>query len=475
MERIGELIGQLRNEHSVPAVQVGIFRGKETVFLGGAGFGNLEKQEKADENTTFAIGSQTKSFVAAALALLVDEGKLQWDKPVRDYIPEFAMQDGYLTETLTVRDILSHRSGLPRHEFMLQLNLDAFSAEEYVHKLRYLKTSAPVRSRMQYSNLMYLVAGHLLERVSGERWGEFIGNRLLEPLGMGRTNFSVAENSAVANSAQPYRLAGGSPVPMPWEVINAASPAGAMNSCVTDMLKYLRFHLDMGRIGDRAVVSEAAMRECHSPQIVIAENPPIFRGEMQFRGYGLGWFTECYRGHWVIHHGGGIDGFIAEMGIIPELDAGFIICSNLDGNFVPAILQFSILDELLGLSPVDWNQRFAEMKTMGQGMFAQHVGRFEKNPSDEAKSLPLGRYAGAYRSEAYGKIAVAETPDGLVFRARKLEAPLRHVSGNGFLMLDQDKMLAVPMQFVLDVQGRVTGVDADFEPAIGAMIGYDRE
>jgi CubicO group peptidase (beta-lactamase class C family) len=472
MKQIAELIESLRQEHHVPAVQVGIFRGNETIFIGGSGYRDVGRQQKADENTSFAIGSQTKSFIGTAVALLADEGKIQLDKPVKEYIPEFAMEDGYLSETLTVRDILSHRSGLPNHEFMLQLNIDHYGAEEYVRKIRYLKASAPVRSKMQYSNLMYLLAGHLIERVTGETWSEFIKRRLLVPIGMENTNFSVAENRKLENRALPYCLTGGNVVEMPAEEIKAVSPAGAMNSTLIDMLKWLRFHLDMGCAGDRSIVSAGGIQECHSPQIIIKENPPIFKGEMQFRGYGLGWFTECYRGHWIVHHGGGIDGFIAEMGIIPELDAGFAIYSNLDGNFVPPILQFSICDYLIGLPEVDWNQRFGEMMATGKMLFAQHIRNFQPSASENAKSLPIENYAGVYHNEAYGKIVIRQDRDSLVFQARKLEIPLRHVSNNAFLLLHEEKMLAVPMQFVLDMQGRVTGVDVDFEPTIGAMIRY---
>ena len=471
MEKIAKLIEQLMQENQVPAVQVGIIRGNETIFIGGGGYGDIGRQLLADENTTFAIGSQTKSFVATALTLLAEEGRIGLDKPIKEYIPEFAMEDSCVSDTLTVRDMLSHRSGLARHEFMLQLNIDNYSAEEYVHKFRYLKAGAPIRTKMLYSNLMYMLAGYLIERVTGEKWSDFVRSRLLAPIGMNNTNFSVTENSQVENRALPYCLADGKIAEMPWEDIKAVGSAGAMNSTVTDMLKWLRFNLDKGRAGERAVVSAAGIGECHTPQTIMADRSPLFRGEMQFQSYGLGWFTECYRGHWVVRHGGGIDGFIAEMDIIPELDAGFFICSNLDANFVPGMLQFYIYDYLMGLSEIDWRARFGEMHTMMRGMFSQHVQSFK--PVENAAGLPLENYAGSYENPAYGKIVMRLDNGKLVFQARKLEVELTHLGYNAFLMLREDKFLAVPLQFILDVHGRVTGVDIDFEPMVG-MIRYNK-
>lgn len=471
MEQIQKRIEQLMQENQVPAVQVGIIRGSETLFIGGEGYRDVDRQLKADAHTTFAIGSQTKSFVATALVLLAEEGRIDLDKPIREYIPEFAMEDSCISDAVTVRDMLSHRSGLARHEFMLQLNIDDFSAEEYMRRCRYLKLGAPIRTKMQYSNLMYLLAGYLIERVTGEKWGDFVRSRLLTPIGMNETNCSIPENNRVENGALPYCLADGKLAQMPYEHIKAAGSAGAMNSTVTDMLKWLRFNLDKGRAGDRAVVSPAGIEQCHTPHTIMTDRSPLFKGEMQFQAYGLGWFTECYRGHWVVRHGGGIDGFIAEMDIIPELDAGFFICTNLDANLVPGMLQFYLYDYLLGLEPVDWQARFGEMRTMMKGHFARHMQSFA--PVENAPGLPPEAYAGVYESSGYGRIVMKHEDGNLVFQARKLEVKLKHLGHNAFLMLQEDKFLAVPVQFVLDIRGHVTSVDIDFEPAVG-MIRYHK-
>lgn len=473
MKAIEPLIEILREEYHVPAIRIGVVRGGETVYLGGSGLRDVENGLPADESTTFAIGSQTKSFVSTALALLADEGRLDFDRPIRDYLPEFAMEDGYLTETLSVRDMLSHRTGLARHEFMMQLNIDAFDAAEYVRRLRYLKAGAPVRAKMQYSNLMFTLAGYLLERVCGEKWDDFIRARFLEPLGMKRTNFSVAENQLLENRALPYCFEKDKIIRMPPEDIKAASPAGAMNSTVTDMLRYLRFHLEEGRAGESRLVSAARLRDCHSPHIVIPERAPIFRGEMQFQSYGLGWFAEFYRGHQVVRHGGGIDGFIAEMAMLPELDAGVVILSNLDGNFAPAIVQLTLIDMLLDREPADWAGRFREMRAAGKAQFQKHVESF--NPAGRAarpSTGELAEYAGAYAHAGYGKIDFSLEGVELFFEARKLKVPLRPLGHGSFLLLDEEKFLAVPVQFGRDARGRVVHADADFEPATGAMIRY---
>ncbi len=460
MEEIATLIERLMHENHVPAVQVGILRGNEVAFFG-SGLRDVEYSLPSNEHTSFAIGSLTKSFVSAALTLLAEEGRIHLDCPVRDYLPEFRLDEPSISDGITVRDILSHRSGVGRHEFMLQLNIDNFGAEEFLRRFRYIKTCAPIRTKMLYSNLLYMVASQIIERMSGESWSAFVRHRLTDPLEMRETNFSIQENDRAENRALPYCEKNDVIMRLPFEDIKAAGGAGAINSTTSDMLKWLRFHLDKGAVNGRTIVSAEGISQCHSPQAIISESSPLFRGELQFQSYGLGWFSECYRGHRIVHHSGGIDGFVAEMALLPELDTAFIILTNLDMNFIPGMLQFSLYDKLFGLEPVDWPQRFSDMRDTLKNRFTQQVRDLSNTKA--VACPPAEALTGEYEHLGYGKIEILQSGEDLVFSARKMKIPLKPLGHQSYMLLYTEKFLLIPVRFVLDAQGAATSVEIEFE------------
>ena len=469
------MIEKLKEEHNVPAVQVGIIKDKETIFCGGTGFRDFEKKIEADTETVFAIGSSTKAFAAEAIAILVDEGKVEWDKPVKHYIPEFEMYNSYVTENLTVRDILSHRCGLPRHDLMWYLNMDKYSKVDILKNVKYLKPNAPFRYKMQYQNHMYFLAGYLIERVTGQNWDDFVRERILKPLGMENTNFSVEDSKKVENKALPYEFNNGAITEMPFKNIDTIGSAGSINSNIEDMLKWVQFNLDKGQWNEKEIISKKNIEECHTPQMIIRDMFQWKFEEIDFQNYGMGWFIESYRGHKVIHHGGAIDGFISMVSFIPEINAGFVILTNRNGTRIPMMLQYLIYDILFELDKIEWDKRFKKVIEKTETEYKEGTDKIRNSaPKNTKTSLELQAYSGEYENNAYGKIKITVEDNKLVFESEGLKAPLEHLCFDSFVIEKEDMFLFIPLQFKIDTTGKITAVDIKFEPTLNEMIEFSK-
>ena len=470
-----DIIINLMKEHNVPSVQVGIIKDNETIFCGGAGFRDYNKKIDADTETVFAIGSATKAFTAEALAILVDEGKVEWDKPVKHYIPEFEMYNNYVTENLTVRDILSHRCGLPRHDLMWVLNMREYSKEHIIKSFKYLKPNAPFRYNMQYQNHMYGLAGYLIETVSGQKWNEFIRERIIEPLGMVDTNFCIEDTKKVENKSLPYEFNNGEIKEMPFSDIYTVGSAGSMNSNIKDMLKWVQFNLDKGQWNDNQIISKKNIEECHTPQMIIRDMVQWKFEEIDFQNYGMGWFIESYRGHKVIHHGGAIDGFISMVSFIPEINAGFVILTNGNGNRIPMILQYSLYDILLDHDSIEWDIRFKEVIEKTKIEYKEQTNKIRASaPKNTKPSFELQNYSGEYENNAYGKIKIIIEDNKLVFESGDLKIALEHLCFNSFIVEEENMLLFMPLQFKIDTTGKITAVDIKFEPTLNEMIEFTK-
>jgi CubicO group peptidase (beta-lactamase class C family) len=453
----------------VPGLALAIVKDGEVVIARGYGTRTLGSDEPVDEHTIFAIGSQTKAFTTAALAVLVDEGKLRWDDKVTDHLRGFQLHDPAVTRELTVRDIVTHRSGLERGDLLWYLT--DLSREEILHRVRLLEPSWSFRSTFGYQNIMFLAAGQLVPAITGESWDAFVSRRLLGPLGMERSSTSVTALARQDNVATPHELVDDVVVTVPWKNIDNIAPAGSINSSAAEMARWVRMQLAEGELDGRRIVSAEQIAEMHRPQMLIGKNPEmrLLFPEADFASYGLGWFTYVYRGETVVEHGGAIDGMRAQITMIPERELGVVLLSNLGSvNFTEA-LRYRIFDAYLGEPEHDWSATLRETfdALVAQGRAAEEKHR-KARLTDTSPSRPLGDYAGAYRHPMYGELEIAErggvlhvafgiAPRGAlehwhldVFRAADWPAP-----GN-------DTLLA----FRLDVDARVTGVEL---PGIGTF------
>jgi CubicO group peptidase (beta-lactamase class C family) len=440
---IDPLVQKAMREFRVPGVAVGILRDGKVTFARGYGLRDVKRRLPVTVDTVFATGSVSKSFTALVGALLVDDGRLEWDRPVREYLPWFRLHDPVAAELVTMRDMLTHRSGLPRYDFIrFAVPLER---EELVRRLRYLEPSASFRSTYQYNNLMYVAAGHLQGVAAGSTWERLVDERIFIPLRMDASNTSVLESQKAPDHARPHEIASGEAREVPFYVYQqfGVGPNGAVNSTLGDMLKYLAFQLNGGTAEGRQVVSAAQMRQMHAPQMVAGEQST----------YGLGWTIEYYRGHKLISHGGSITGFTAWIGFLPERKSGVVILSNA-GSGLPAALSRALTDYLLDVpaaAPARRNPPAA-------------AARPAPRPNTRA-SHRLGDFLGEYHHPAFGPMRVQANGEDLrlVFPAMTVNLKHHHydvfVSAQGWLV-----------QFQMDARGELASVSVPLEPAAKPVV-----
>lgn len=465
LEGLDEYIAQALRAWEVPGLALAIVKDDEIVWAKGYGVKRLGDPAPVTERTLFAIGSASKAFTAAALAILVDEGRLRWDDPVLKYLPEFQLWDPYVTRELTIRDLLTHRSGLERADLLWYGS--TLDRAEILRRMRFLVPRWSFRSRFGYQNIMYLAAGQVVQAVTGKTWDEFVRERIFEPLGMSSSTTSVKALRAASDVATPHARIEDRVQPIPWRDIDHIAPAGSINSNVLEMAQWIRLQLHEGTYQGRRFWSVETAREMHTPQTILRHEPPyaILFPEARFLTYGLGWFLHDYRGRKVVEHGGNIDGMSALVALVPEEKLGFVILTNMSQTLLVHALKYWIMDAYFGAPRRDWS---AEFLKRAQQLQEQQQAGWKKLEEARAKgtspSLPLSSYAGAYENEVYGEADVTEESGKLVFRFGPARVgDLEHWHYETFQVRWRDPML--PRTFVtfrLNVEGRVEGVGVRF-------------
>lgn len=410
----------------VPGIGVAIVYKGEVVLSEGFGYRDFEKKVKADENTNFAIGSSSKAFTSMSLGILVDEGKLEWDEPVRTYLPDFKMQDRFATEQMTTLDLLTHRSGLPRHDFAWYGT--PFTREELYQRLQYFEPNKPFRANWQYQNLMYMTAGYLAGKINGTTWEELVQERIFKPLEMNRSNFDIEGLKSDPNTALGYAWdkEKESMLKLDYRNLSAIGPAGSINSNPVDMANWLRLHLGNGKFKGEKIVSGISLHEMHRPQMVVGRGGNDFVSPVM---YGLGWMTYEYKGHTVVEHGGNIDGFSAEVWVMPDDELGLVILSNANTTAIPTLLCRYATDLFLDLEETDWDER-----AFGKDAKEDADPTKEKDSKqDKAKpvkgtkpSHALVDYAAEFEHKGYGIVKVVLADKQLRMQYNGFDLPMDH-------------------------------------------------
>lgn len=403
-----DYVNRAMKEWEVPGVAIAIVKGDQVVLAKGYGVRKIGEPAPVDERTLFAIGSSSKAFTAASIAMLVDDGKVKWDDPVTKYLPGFEMYDPYVTRELTVRDLLTHRSGLQRGDFLWYGT--ELERDEILRRTRFLKPSWSLRSRFGYQNLMFLAAGQLVSRVGGKSWDEFIQQRIFTPLAMSSSSTSINAFKNVDNIAAPHAKVEEKVQVILWRNIDNIAPAGSINSNVVDMAQWVRLQLGQGTFQNKRIFSAAASKEMHASQTVIRFEPPysMFYPEAHFLNYGLGWFLSDYRGRKVVEHGGAIDGMRAQVALIPEEKLGLVVLSNMNGSALPVALMYRIFDSFLGAPQRDWSAELLKTaKTLEQQGKAAEKKQESERVAGTNPSVALEKYAGTYRNDLYGNVKIA--------------------------------------------------------------------
>lgn len=450
----------------VPGAAVAVVKDGEAIYARGFGYRDREKKLPATADTLFAIGSCTKAFTTFVLGTLVDEGKLAWDEPVREHHPEFALRDPVAGEQMTLRDMLCHRSGLPRHDLLWYNNLAATRAE-LVGRLRWLEPNEPLRAKWQYNNLMFMTAGYLVERVTGRSWEENVRERVLTPLGMTRTTFSVEDSQRSDDFALPYEERKEKLERIPFRPITNMGPAGSINSSAAEMARWLVLQLGDGTAGGRRLISRTTLDELHAAQMVIGL--PSARRDISPPDYAMGWMTDVYRGHPRAFHDGNIDGFSAAVALFPQDGMGLVVLVNASDSSLVGVLTRQASDLLLGLPAVDW---LAEARLqLGQ---ARAIARESRTKMEGVRlagthpAHPLADYAGDYRDPGYGPLTVTVRGARLEASFNGMTIPLEHWHYETWSGTEgaEPILRGMKLTFRTDRDGQVAAVEAPFEPQV---------
>jgi len=412
-----------------PGMAIAIVKDDKVVFQKGYGVRELGKPDRVDENTLFAIASNTKAFTTASLAILVDEGKLNWNDKVIKYLPDFQMYDPWVTAQITIRDLVSHRSGLDTFSGDLLWYDTTYPTDEIIRRIRYLKPVSDFRTRYGYQNLMFITAGRVVEKASGVKWADFVRTRILTPLGMSRTTTSVRDMKD--NFALPHNESGGTLRALPVGYLDDAIGAVRLNSSVADLSKWIRLQLGRGTFEGKKIFSSDRSWEMWQPNITIPVSDQSMKltPSRHFRGYGMGWFLEDFMGHKIVNHSGGLDGMLSYTVLIPEENEGFVVLTN---NESPSyvVMMNKIRDVLLDAPKTDYNQVAKDQ------VAANKAAQDEADKKSDAErklntkpSLGLAGYAATYSSPMYGDVIVTEENGHLVMRlgpAPNFVADLEH-------------------------------------------------
>jgi CubicO group peptidase (beta-lactamase class C family) len=440
----------------VPGVAVAIVRGDEVVYLKGFGVRELGRQDPVTPDTVFPIASCTKAFTTTLMATLVDDGKLAWDDPVRKHLDYFHLGDPSADALVTLRDLVSHRTGLGGHDLLWYRS--PWPPEEVVRRVGHLPLDDTFRGSFHYQTTMFTAAGLAAAAAAKTPWPNLVRQRLLDPLGMTHTTFTTAAAERVSDHASPHRRGRfGRLDVIPWYKIDVPEPAGSINATARDLAQWVRFQLGDGTFAGRRLVSAAALAETHTPQNIIrlegttrAMNPDTFA-----MNYGMGWVLHDYRGHGLVEHAGAIDGFRAHLTLIPEAHAGIVLLNNRHQSWMNLALSNTLVDLLLGLPRKDWHGYLQRVQRREETDAAARLReREEQRHRQTQPSRELGAYAGTYEHPAYGTAEVVLENGTLVWHWSSFTCSLSHFHYDTFTLVD-DLLGGARVQFVLGPDGEV--------------------
>jgi CubicO group peptidase (beta-lactamase class C family) len=469
---IDTFINRILKEWKVAGVTIAVVEKNKVLLAKGYGYKDYENKIPVTENTLFAIGSCTKAFTSSLLGFPMKDGKLDLDKPVNNYLPELHFIKDELTNNITTRDMMCHRTGLPRHD------LAWYSAktrrDSLLYIIRYFEPSAPLRQTWQYNNFMFLAQGVLAEKLSGKTWEELIKEKLFMPLGMSASNTSMNDHQKAPDFSLGYREEEGKVLKMKFMNIDAMGPAGSINSNAKDMANWVMMWINAGKLNGKEIIPSAYYNQAISSQMIIAGNLPTKeQSDVFFNNYGFGWFLANYRGHYRVEHGGNIDGFSTSTSFFPSDSIGVFISVNQNGSPVPGIIRNTIVDRMLGLKFRDWHQ--LRKTDVAKAKLAEK----EKMKADSTQrkwgtkpTHSLIDYTGIYKNDGYGAITIFQDKDSLRGSYNGLKFKLNHYHFDYFNFAfaadeaDIDEENAMKGLFTINIKGDIDGLKLPLEGTV---------
>lgn len=473
IKSIEPLLEEVLQSYRAAGYAVAVVNKDSIVYSKGFGWRDVENKKPATSNTLFPIGSSTKAFTAALVGKLADEGKVSLDSPVVNYLPQLRFYSDELTNKITLRDMMSHRTGLPRYDYSWYL-FNSNSRDTLLNRIKFMKPSADLRAKWQYNNFMYLAQGMLAEHFSGKSWEKNIEEVFFKPLGMKRSNMNISALQQDEDAALGYSVIQDSVLKkLDYYNINAMGPAGSINSSVTELANWVRLWLNGGQWEEKEILSKSYVGDAASSQMVMASGMPSKEHpDISFSNYGLGWMLRSYRGHYQVEHGGNIDGFSASVSFFPYDGLGIVVLSNQNASPVPNVVRNTIADKILDLPYYAWS------KPMKSG--AETINKNNEITKDIGKvagtnpSHTLKEYEGVASHPAFGNINFYVRNDSLFAKFPESSVWLKHYHYDVFEGKGIDKLTGkvdstaggTKFNFQTSVDGVISGVSLALEPAI---------
>lgn len=418
----------------IPGISIAVVKDGEVAYSGGFGVLKLGDSTPVDEHSQFGIASVSKHITASSLAILVDEGKINWNDPVIKHIPWFQLSDPWATAHVTIHDLLTHQVGVGRvlgNRLQFMTNR---SRNELLYSLRYHDFEQPFRSAYVYSNVMYTVAGEVVEAVTGQTWDEFIHERFFDPLQMTRTNSSISDLHPDGNAAWPHQYIEDEVVTIPRRSWDVAAPAGGVNSTAADMARWMLLQLNNGEYNDTVYISPSSLRAIQTPKVAL----PLNSVDASQRSYGYGFNISDYNGYRMLEHGGASDGMNTSYALFPELGLGVIVMTNTFNTFREAIVR-TIADHVIGVETTDWDSIYHNSFVRQFDAVSERRNRMHQDRASETTpAFDLQQYTGTYQHPMYDSAEITLENGNLyvtIFDDENLKGQLEHWEYDTFRIL----------------------------------------
>ena len=470
-KQIDSLTELVLKTFNVPGIALGVVKDGRLVHAKGYGIANLKTGKKVDEHTLFGVASNSKAITVAALGILVDEGKIKWDDRVTDYIPEFKMYDPYVTEAFTIRDLLTHRSGLGLGAGDLMMFPDGsdFSRQDIIHNLRFLKPVSAFRTKYDYDNNLYIVAGEIVVKASGKTWEDFVEQKIMQPLGMKETAASIYRLKDKSNSIRPHAPVDGKLQVLDIDWSESANAAGGIWSNITDWSKWVIAQMNHGRYGDSLqykLFSDAVHEETWSPQTIVNAGTAA-PYNTHFSSYGLGWFLSDVKGYKQVTHTGGLAGIVTQVVMFPELKLGILVFTNQQVGAAFNAISNTIKDSYIGVTGYDWvkimHDRVEKGELEAKKINDEVVKNIVEQEKKNAGKFNVQPYIGIYKDPWFGDIEISNN-NGKAWiaskRSPKLKGELFPYKGNTLIVRWTDRSMDADafVIFSTDMDGKPAGM-----------------
>ena len=472
---IDTTLERILKERKAAGFAVAVIEKNKIIYAKGFGYRDYEKKLPVTPNTLFAIGSCTKAFTSMLIGLLNKDGKLDYDKPAREYLPDLKFFNTELNNQVTVRDLMCHRTGLPRHDYSWYL-FNTASRDSLLQRIQYMEPTAAIRQTWQYNNFMFLLQGMIAEKITGKSWEQNIKEKFFIPLGMTSSNLTIKDLEKSKEPALGYNLYKDSLIKKTdYYNINAMSPAGSINSSVNEMANWVITWINGGKLNGKEIFPAVYMKEAMSSQMITGGAlPDKEKPDIHFSNYGFGWFLASYRGHYRVEHGGNIDGFSASTCFFPSDSIAIIVLTNQNGSAIPSIVRNTIADRMLKEKPVDWlaDRNAADAKAKEAEAKAESNKKKGTAPSHILKD-----YEGLFNHPGYGTMDIAVQKDSLFILTPLGKSWLRHYHYDIFEILTIDKTEGIDtteknppkIQFGMNEAGDINTTTIDLQPGLKAL------